>query len=184
MNKSRILSWEGSLVQRAATGDTHAFRLLSDQHSPSLRRLAMRILRDPNSADDVVQESLCKAWRSLPAFEPDRPIRPWLLRICRNCCIDALRASSGHVPIDGCQDWLTSESDGPDRCAFQRDERQLIEQAIEELPADYQRVVRMRHFEELEVLEIARALRRPEGTIKSWLHRARAMLARSLRPAL
>lgn len=60
----------------------------------------------------------------------------------------------------------------------------MIEQAIDELPADYQRVVRMRHFEELEVLEIARALRRPEGTIKSWLHRARAMLARSLRPAL
>lgn len=183
MNQSRILSWEGSLIQRAATGDSNAFRLLSSQHRPALQRLAARMLRDPSAIEDAVQETLCKAWRVLPGFEPTRPLKPWLLRICRNCCLDVIRERSS-VPIEGIEDGLVESSASPFELAERSEQRRAIESALETLPADYRQVVRMRHFEDLDILEIAAKLRRPEGTIKSWLHRARALLAQTLRPAL
>ena len=93
MNKkaARVVSWENHLVQRAVAGESVAFELLADLHRPALYSLAIRMLRNTDDANDAVQEALLKAYRALPDFDVDRPIRPWLCRICSNCCVDAVR---------------------------------------------------------------------------------------------
>jgi len=91
MKQSTIGSWETHFIERAALGDTDAFEELAERHRPALRSLAMRMLRNNDDVNDVVQETLVKAFRAIKDFDPERPMRPWLCRICTNCCVDAVR---------------------------------------------------------------------------------------------
>ena len=92
MHTRRVLSWESHLVQRAAEGESVAFELLMDLYRPMLQSLALRMLRNSDDANDAVQETLVKAFRAIKEFDPERPIKPWLCRICSNCCVDAVRS--------------------------------------------------------------------------------------------
>ena len=91
MKSNRFLNWESHLIVRASEGDEVAFELISDTYRPILSSLAMRMLRNPDDASDAVQETLVKAFRALKDFDPERPLKPWLCRICANCCVDAVR---------------------------------------------------------------------------------------------
>src|SRR5262249_2324001 len=92
MKHETILCWEGQLIQRATTGESVAFELISDIYRPTLNSLAMRILRNADDANDAVQETFVKAFRAIREFDPSRPIKPWLCRICSNVCIDMVRS--------------------------------------------------------------------------------------------
>src|SRR5579863_8235621 len=91
MNTGCMSSWETHLTIRAAAGDESAFELLSDMYRPMLSSLALRILRNPEDANDAVQETFLKALRAIDDFDSDRPLKPWLCRICSNCCMDSVR---------------------------------------------------------------------------------------------
>ena len=185
MNTSKVLSWEAHLVQRAVNGETIAFELLSDMYRPTLRNLAMRMLRNSDDANDVVQETLVKAYRAIGDFDSERPIKPWLCRICTNCCIDSVRNRKHHgESLDNHEFMLQDHSQEiEERTEGVMSHRQVVD-AIGRLPEKYRKIIFMRHFKHMEVNEIAVALNKPEGTIKSWLFRARAMLKRDLTVAL
>jgi RNA polymerase sigma-70 factor (ECF subfamily) len=181
MKNRRIMSWEGHLIQQAALGDPIAFELLSDRYRETLRNIAMRILRNVDDANDAVQETFLRAFRAIQDVDPDRPIKPWLSRICTNCCVDSVR-SRRHAtePLEAHEHRLfADELDGEDRVeeSFLREQ---IAVAVSRLPENYRKIVLMRHFQDKEVNEIAEELNTPEGTIKSWLFRARAMLRKDL----
>lgn len=183
--KQRFADWETHLVLRAQAGEAVAFELLADEHRESLKHLAMRILRDPEDAHDAVQDALVKAFRAIHAFQPGRPVLPWLMRICSNCCVDVLRRRrqapesldkheySLHDPSQSVEDGASSGYDG-----------EMVRAAVARLPLRYRTIIFMRHFRQMEVGEIAVELNKPEGTIKSWLFRARALLKKDLQMAL
>lgn len=185
MKNSRILCWEGHLIQRAAQGESVAFELLTDLYRPMLRNLAMRMLRNADDAHDVVQETLLKAFRAIHEFDPERPLKPWLCRICTNCCIDAVRnRRRDGEPLEAHEHALMDPGEGIEsQAAGSIVENQVIE-AVERLPENYRRIIFMRHFQHKDVNEIAVELNKPEGTIKSWLFRARALLKKDLQVAL
>lgn len=162
-----------------------AFDLLVDLHRGTLFSLALRMLRNSDDAKDAVQETLLKALRSLKDFDPDRPIRPWLCRICSNCCVDAVRARKRDgEPLDQHEYMLEDPGQSLHDSASERMRGEALEEAISRLPARYRQIIRMRHFKHMDVIEIAHALEKPEGTVKSWLFRARALLKKDLGPAL
>lgn len=176
----RILGWEAHLIQRASQGDSVAFDLLCERVRPSLYGQAYRMLRNADDANDAVQDALIRALRALPDFDPERPLRPWLSRICRNCCVDIIRTRRGGESLDAHEHSLTDQADSlVDQTDQAMRQRALVE-AVGRLPAPYRRIIFMRHFRHMEVNEIADALKRPEGTVKSWLFRARAMLRQDL----
>src|SRR5271168_2656415 len=84
-------SWETHLTERAAAGDEAAFELIADMYRPMLWSLALRILRNQEDANDAVQDTFLKAFRAMGEFHTDRPLKPWLCRICANCCMDFVR---------------------------------------------------------------------------------------------
>jgi RNA polymerase sigma-70 factor (ECF subfamily) len=176
-------TWENQLIERAILGDEGAFSALSDIYRPILTSMANRLLKNSDDASDVVQETLYKAFRSIGDFKVGRPLKPWLYRICSNCCIDSVRQKRRETTN------LEDQEDIPES-GIQVDEEvggnlirnQLIE-AIGRLPARYRIIILMRHFRQMEVSEIATELKTPEGTVKSWLFRARALLKKDLRPA-
>ncbi|CAN5390035.1 N/A [soil metagenome] len=181
----KIVSWESHLVIRAADGDQVAFELLSDMFRSVLMSQAMRMLRNADDANDAVQETLVKAFRAIKDFDSDRPLKPWLSRICQNCCVDAvrLRRKDGES-LDQHEYMLTDESVDVNETATGAIRQGQVVEAISRLPEKYREIIVMRHFRHMDVIEIAEALDKPEGTIKSWLFRARAMLKKDLTPSL
>lgn len=181
----KILGWESHLILRAAEGDEVAFELLSDLYRPVLMSLALRMLRNSDDAHDAVQDTLVKALRAIKDFDPERPLKPWLCRICQNCCVDAVRLRKrGGDSLDQHEYMLTDNSADVDETATGSIREGQVMDAISRLPEKYRSIIVMRHFRHMDVNEIAVALDRPEGTIKSWLFRARALLKKDLQLAM
>lgn len=184
MGKERLISWESHLIVRASEGDREAFEMLCAAHRPALANLALRMLRHPDDAHDAVQDTLVKAFRAIRDFDAERPLKPWLCRICANCCVDAVRARRRDGEGLGDHEYMLQDAVGVDDRAEGAIQQGQILEAIERLPEKYQRIILMRHFRHMDVNEIAIALDKPEGTIKSWLFRARALLKKDLMPAM
>lgn len=181
----RVLGWEAHLVQRAAAGETVAFELLVDLHRPALVAMASRMLRNGDDAADAVQETFVKAFRAIKDFDPSRPIRPWLCRICANCCVDIVRGRRVvGEPLEAHEYMLQDPGEPLEDKAERAIQQKAIVAAIKRLPERYRKIIFMRHFRHMEVNEIASALQAPEGTVKSWLFRARAMLKKDLQVAI
>lgn len=181
---NKIVTWEGHLIQRAIAGESVAFEILADMHRPALYSLAMRMLRHADDANDAVQETLIKAFRAIHDFQPDRPLRPWLCRICANCCVDAVRHRRKDVGSLDQHDYaLSDETQDLERETEESFDLAHVASAINRLPRKYRDIIVMRHFNHMDVNEIALALNRPEGTVKSWLFRARALLRKDLQNA-
>ena len=183
MTHFRTSDWETPLVLRAQNGEQLAFELLADAYRNQLRHVALRLLRNSDDAHDAVQEALVKAYRAIQSFKPGRPVLPWLSRICSNCCVDILRQKRQSDTIEKYEYALTS-TDDLERDAVEDVDKALVMRAINRLPRNSREIVVMRHFRDMEVTEIAEALHKPEGTVKSWLFRARALLRKDLTPML
>ncbi len=177
-------SWESHLTIRAAAGDESAFELLSDMYRPMLWSLALRILRNPEDANDAVQDTFLKAYRAIKDFDTDRPLKPWLCRICANCCMDSVRHRKHDSSSLDQHDYMLQDGEPVDDQATGSIRQGQLLDAIGRLPDKYRRIILMRHFRHMEVNEIAVELDKPEGTIKSWLFRARALLKKDLRLAM
>lgn len=184
MKPNRFLTWESHLIVRASEGDQIAFEIISDMYRPVLTSLAQRMLRNADDANDAVQETLVKAYRALRDFDPERPLKPWLCRICSNCCVDAVRTRKREgESLEGHEYMLSDSEDVHDSAAGSIRQGQILD-AIGRLPDRYRDIILMRHFKHMDVTEIALKLDKPEGTVKSWLFRARALLRKDLYPAM
>jgi RNA polymerase sigma-70 factor (ECF subfamily) len=184
MKSQRILSWESHLVQRATAGETVAFELLADLYRPTLTHVALRLLRNADDAGDAVQETFVKALRALKDFDAERPIKPWLCRICVNCCVDISRNRRHDGGSLDQHEYNLQDPQALDATENGSMRQRAIVEAIERLPDKYRRIIFMRHFRHMDVVEIANALNKPEGTVKSWLFRARTLLKKDLSVAL
>lgn len=94
-----VAAIEQALVGRAQAGDGDSFTLLYQRHKLDIWNLAYFTLRDHHDAEDAVQDTFLKAYRSLGQHRPDEPLRAWLLAICRNACLDRLRRRTARPAV-------------------------------------------------------------------------------------
>jgi len=180
----RISDWDTHLVEQAKLGVEVAWEMLVDEHRQRLLAYAFRKLRNSEDASDVVQDTFLKAVKGLPSFDSTRPILPWLLRICNNCCIDMIRSRKiKSVPIDDYERGLSEGSANLQDDLEERLTSDAVKEAVRSLPAHYREIIQLRHFMDWEIADIAKKFERPEGTIKSWLFRARLHLRKTLEAA-
>ena len=180
--KTLTIHSERVLVTKAASGCRESFDSLVDLHYEAVYAHAYRILRNGDDASDATQTTFVKALRSIAEFDVTRPMRPWLYRICGNVCIDVARGRHRSNESIDKHAYMLESNDDLVGSAEQNDLREKILRAIMNLPEKYRRILILRHYEQMAVEEIAEALDAPEGTIKSWLFRARAMLKKELAP--
>lgn len=157
-----------------SANDAELARLIAE-HSDVVYRLARSIVRDPGLADDVTQETMIKAWRSLPDWE-GRPIpRPWLLRVARNTAISLLRTRRDEVRSP---DTLPDAGSGPSTDAAVAGRVALDElwRALGDLDETSRSLVVLRELSGLSYEEIAEVLDLPLSTVKTRLFRARRAL--------
>ena len=168
---------ESEALARAAQGDAAAFGALVERHQEVAFRAAYLIVRDAASAEDVAQEAFVRAYQRLSGFRQGEPFRPWLLRIVQHLALNELRSRgrrAGLVARAGI--FARRTADPPHAEVSAAADASLLLRAIDELSPDDRAVLHLRYFVELPEREIAAAIGRPPGTVKSRLHRASARL--------
>jgi RNA polymerase sigma-70 factor (ECF subfamily) len=178
---------DDELVRRVREGESDAFAELVRRTRRDGYRLARRILRVHEEADDALQESYVKAFRALDRFEPGRAFTPWFLTIVARTALSALRqgkrraaaslddpAPEGSVPL---AERLADPAEDPG----ERERRLLAERAFESLSDEHRAVLALRVGSDLSYAEIATALDVPVGTVMSRLARAREALLERMR---
>jgi RNA polymerase sigma factor (sigma-70 family) len=168
-----------ALVEALRAGDSQAPRLLIEQYQGVVFGLCYRMMNHQQDAEDVTQETFVRALRSMVRFDANRPIRPWLLEIAANRCRTAL-ARRSRRPILAPADSVADRADPRAAVADPDDLAGELEQALSCLRPEYRLVFVLFHEQNLMYEEIAQAISRPVGTVKTWLHRARAQLAENL----
>ena len=148
------------------------------EHSGAMYRVAVSVVRDHSLAEDVVQESVVKAWQALDTFRGDASIRTWLLRITHNTAISALRKR---------RDDVTAPDDLPERpvhtsveeSALLQADRDEIWQALRQLYPVSRAIVVLREVDRMAYEQIADVLDLPVATVRTRLFRARQQLVRT-----
>lgn len=175
-----------SLLDRMRAGDRVAFEACIRQHSPGVYRLALRLMRDPAEAEDVMQETFLNAFKGIAQFDGRSELRTWLYRIAYNAALMRLRRKKREfVPIDDSGDseegfpiprQLYDWTRLPENELQKAELRAEMEGAIAELPEKLRAVFVLRELEDLTTEETAEALGLRVEAVKTRLHRARLWL--------
>ncbi len=157
-----------------------SFADLVREHQDLVFGVALRVVRDGASAEDVAQETFVRAYRALKRYPSKRVrelrARPWLAQITLNLARNHIRARRLHGELDEMAELIPSADDGPLRLAERRDDRRMWARLLDGLPARYRTAVALRHVDGLSYEELAEALDRPVGSVKSDVHRGVALL--------
>jgi RNA polymerase sigma-70 factor (ECF subfamily) len=154
------------------------FESIYREHHRRVYAIALRFARDPDAAEEIVQDAFVRVWRSLPSFNGNSRLSTWLHSVAVNAALDCVRARSrSEARFDRDVDL--------DRYALEVGRAMPtadidLERAVATLPDGAREVVLLHYFEGLPCGEIAERLGVVEGTVKSQLHRARQLLKEAL----
>jgi RNA polymerase sigma-70 factor (ECF subfamily) len=168
---------DASMVRRALRGDPCAVRALVERFQPEVFGLCFRLVRHRQDAEDVTQEVFLRVFRSLRRWDSSRPLKPWIMSITVNRCRTWLTQRCRRPePVDYLHDTLAGPAED-DSLELARE----IQYALDHLRVEYRSVFVLYHEQGLPYEDIASALDKPVGTIKTWLHRARLEVLGRLR---
>jgi len=182
------------LVERAQSGDKHAFELLVVKYQRKLARLLSRFIRDPAEVEDVAQEAFIKAYRALPSFRGDSAFYTWLYRIGINTAKNFLVSQGRRAPTSTGFDAEEAETfddadslrdlNTPEASMLTKEIGRTVNEVVDSLPEELRTALTLREIEGLSYEDIAQAMNCPIGTVRSRIFRAREAVADKLRPLL
>jgi RNA polymerase sigma-70 factor (ECF subfamily) len=175
------------LIDQATLEDNEqAFAELMKRYKKPVYHMILKMVRNVDDAEDLTIEAFAKAFRNLKRFKKDYTFSTWLFRIATNNAIDFIRKkrletlsldtsfkddSGDAVKID-----VEDHKLNPMEETINSQKIELVRLFVTKLPPKYQRLVKLRYFDELSYDEIARELEAPLGTVKAQLHRARELM--------
>jgi RNA polymerase sigma-70 factor (ECF subfamily) len=181
---ARLSPQVDSLIRAAQRGDQDAFEQLVRAYDQSVLRLAMNLLRSPEDARDVYQEAFLRVYRNLHTFRFDCSFHTWLYRIVTNICLDQLRkrkvrkeepsvVETSEGPIDRMESFEEEgASADPERSMWNRQLKDRIEDALQDLTPRERMVFELRHYQGLRLRNIGEMLGTSEEAAKNCLFRA------------
>jgi RNA polymerase sigma-70 factor (ECF subfamily) len=177
-----------TLMAAISAGDSGALEILYDRYSAVVYRMALRIVKNQELAEDIVQEVFWRVWRRSGSFERERGrVAQWLFGVAHNLCIDELRRMRSR-PISVYEDvdhpliqQLPDEHIDVASAAIETEQRQIISDALSQLPMAQRQAIELAYFGGLSHQEIALKLNRPLGTVKTrvrlGLHKLKSLLS-------
>lgn len=176
-----------ALLGRVALADQRAFEALYGQTSAHLYGVALRIVREPSAAEEILQEAYVSVWHHAGRYDAakSQPIT-WLASIVRNRCLDHLRRRDLDTVTlapddeDGADLDLPDDGHTPAELLLRGAEAQSVRECVEALDAGPRQAIALAFFQGLSHAELAAHLREPLGTIKSWVRRGLERLKRCL----
>ncbi|MHB1085018.1 MAG: RNA polymerase sigma factor [Thiobacillus sp.] len=143
---------------------------------PVLYRIAYAWCHDPSLADDLVQETLSKAWVRRAQLREEASLKAWMVAIMNHCWLDHLRKRRDFENVDDWQDKLESGADTPEASCNREQVISCVRAAVARLPLGQRQVLTLVDLEEFGYAEVAGILGIPVGTVMSRLSRARTSL--------
>lgn len=177
---------DAELVRLVKNGQADAFAVLIGRYERQVYNLALRYSGDVTEAFDLAQEAFLRAHQALASFRGDARFSTWLYRIATNVCLDELRRRRNRPELTLDEPLLTSDgeaerqiaddSPGPEQRLEQSELAEVVQREIASLSEEYRAVIVLRDLQDLTYEEISDILGVSLGTVKSRLHRARALL--------
>jgi RNA polymerase sigma-70 factor (ECF subfamily) len=187
------MEWTDSeAAAQCRKGDQHAFRVLVERHSQSVFGLAFRMTGNEQDAEDLVQETFLRAYKQIHRFDGRAAFRTWLYRICANCSLDLIRARKSRNELQSWSgqdgetmplDRVAARDPSPERLTQIGQIASLLEPALNRLSEMERAAFVLRHYEDCDIEEIARALGVQASAAKHSIFRAVQKLRRALAPA-
>jgi RNA polymerase sigma-70 factor, ECF subfamily len=183
--ESRSNADDVALIRRMVDADETALGALYDRWVRSLYSLVLHLLKDPDEAEDVVEETFWQAWRKASSYEPSKgAVSTWLLTIGRRKALDRIRAKKRHKedPIgrDRTFEDLPSPALDPSQDMEGSELREHVRAALKELPSEQREVLELGYFKGMSQTEIADATGQPLGTVKTRMRLAMQKLREPL----
>lgn len=184
----RPLISDNELLDEYARGDASSFRALVERYHDPLLHFLLRLTGNRQTAEDVFQETFLQVHQSLDRFDRERAFKPWLFTIAANKARDSLRKNQrrGAVSIDSRPggedapaviDLLSVDLPGPGLELEAREQSELVQAAIDEMPPRLREILLLAYFQRMSYAQLAEAIDIPIGTVKSRLHAAVASFA-------
>jgi len=191
-------SSERRFVERLQQHDERAFNELVEAYSPRVYRLVARMLGRRADAEDMAQEVFVQIFKSIGQFRGDAKLGTWIYRVAINLCKnrskylsrrqddkqDALDAIVDHQPLHQAKGVTSGQVSRPDQMVEGMQIEAIMRRCIAELDADFREALILRDVESLSYEEIVEITGVAEGTVKSRIHRARALLKQRVSEAL
>jgi RNA polymerase sigma-70 factor (ECF subfamily) len=157
------------LVEDFQRGNESSFNELILRYQERLYWVARRFVQDHDNADDVVQDVFCRAYEGLGKFRGESGIYTWLYRITVNLALNAVRRQKVRefFRIDEILDVKDEHGEQPDEHLEKKEQKQLIEQAVAQLPEKQKAVFILRYYDEMPYEEIAKIMKTTVGGLKA-----------------
>ncbi|MBI5705557.1 MAG: sigma-70 family RNA polymerase sigma factor [Armatimonadetes bacterium] len=185
---SAITAYPSSLSSFRSDRKVREFERHVGEHRRRAYSMALQLTRNPSEAEDLLQETMVKAWRGYESYQTGRPFLNWLLRIMQRAYLDSLRrenpvrkaeslqALSQPFEGDAQELQIPDVAPGPDEEAFRKEYAGQLKLALEELPSLYRDALAMCDLDGMSYFEIALAQKTTVGTVRSRIHRGRKLL--------
>jgi RNA polymerase sigma-70 factor (ECF subfamily) len=174
-----------TLLERCRRGDDLAWEALVRRYQSRVYAMAYHYMRNAEEARDVAQDVFIRIYQRLATFEGGDTFLPWMLRLARNVCIDALRRRKSRPPAS---DWtieesvqVASPSPTPEEASSTRSRQRLVYRALDRMSETDREILLLKEIQGLKVEEVSSLLGIPTGTVKSRCNRARIELATRIR---
>jgi RNA polymerase sigma-70 factor, ECF subfamily len=174
-----------ALIRQIATGDQGALAELYDAMSRQVYGLALRILKDTGTAEEVTLEVFTQVWRQATLYDLSRGTpSAWLCTLARSRAIDRLRSGAQErrraEPIENVAATAPADVVDPEMSAFDAERRTRVRAALDQLPAEQREAIELAYFSGLSHSEIATQLGQPLGTVKTRIRLAMVRLREAL----
>jgi RNA polymerase sigma-70 factor (ECF subfamily) len=164
------------LLQRVAGGDRHAFAELYRRLQRPLFGYLMKLVREREMVEDVLNETMMEVWRQAARFEGRASVNTWVFSIAHHRAVSRLRRKRETALDEESAAAIEDEAPLPDQRAVTKDMNRLLASLIEQLSFEHREILHLAYFQEFSVQEIADALDLPPNTVKTRMFYARQRL--------
>ena len=173
-----------TLVRRTLSGDQEAFSSLVEKYKDPVFNVAYRMLGNPTEAEDVAQEAFVRAYTQLHTYKETHRFSTWLLSIASHLSIDQLRRRRFlALPLENVPflEWIADVGPSPEQSALRHETADDMQRILDTLPVKYRAVLLLRYWHDFSYEEIAQTLELTPALVKARLHRARELVARTMK---
>ena len=172
-------------IERIIAGDHKAFEEFVKQHQRLVSHIVFRIITNEEDRKDICQDVFLKVHQNLAGFRNESKLSTWVGRVAYNRCLNHLEKKKvplyeDHCPEGATVDSVIGKSIQPDEYTENQDLAKRLRAEIAELSPQFRAIVSLYHLDEMTYKEIGEITKLPEGTVKSYLFRARKLLKERL----
>jgi RNA polymerase sigma-70 factor (ECF subfamily) len=173
------------LVKKTLAGNKKAFESIIQQHQRLVSHIVFRMIQNASDREDICQDVFLKVYQNLRGFQFEAKLSTWIARIAYNTCLNYLEKKQVPLlddltPQEKSLDTVSDCSIRPDQIVEGREVFSLLQSEIERMPVHYRTIITLYHLDQMSYKEIGEMMELPEGTVKSYLFRARKLLKERL----